>query len=55
VKSGEETRDAPLTIPEPDLELYVAGERASTAGSTAMRTTCSGSSTVTYCSEWILR
>src|SRR5438876_416748 len=55
VKSGEEARDAQLTIPEPDLELYVAGEPRLYGWVYSYANDVFWILTVTYCSEWILR
>jgi len=55
VKSGEETRDAQLTIPEPDLELYVAGEPRLYGWVYSYASDVFWILTVTYCFEWIFR
>src|SRR5207253_4413475 len=55
VKRGESTENVALTIPEPDLAIYVAGEPRLYGWVYSYASDVFWILTVTYCMEWILR
>ncbi len=55
VKRGEATEDHQLTVAEPDLEIYVAGEPRLYGWVYSYANDVFWILTVTYCMEWILR
>jgi uncharacterized protein len=55
VKRGETVENASLTIPEPDLDVYVAGEPRLYGWVYSYANDVFWILTITYCFEWILR
>jgi predicted RND superfamily exporter protein len=55
IKRGEQTVQATITVPEPDLKIYVAGEPRLYGWVYAYANDVFWILTVTYCLEWLLR